>query len=136
MILFLYVRMREGSDRAEVTVMGGGLAGMAASLHLAGAGYRVTCIEPDTGSKPPVGESLDWSSPALLEELGLSMDRLIRDNIATYKRHVTVKLADGSTRHYEPGEWLARPPYNIELRTMHVDRVQLDQALREIVLQR
>src|SRR5580704_1727034 len=134
MILFLYVRMREGSDRAEVTVIGGGLAGMAASFHLAGAGYRVTCIEPDKASPPPVGESLDWSAPVLLEELGLSMDRLIRDNIATYKRHVTVKLMDGSSRHYEPGEWLARSPYNVELRTLHVDRGQLDQLLREIVL--
>jgi flavin-dependent dehydrogenase len=127
--------MREGSDRAEVTVIGGGLAGMAASFHLARAGYRITCVESDTGSKPPVGESLDWSSPALLEGLGLPMDRLIRDNIATYKRHVTVKLMDGSARHYEPGEWLARSPYNIELRTLHVDRLQLDRLLRERVLQ-
>ncbi len=141
MITFLYVRMRDGSERAEVTVIGGGLAGMAASFHLARAGYRVTCIEPDTGSKAPVGESLDWSAPALLEVLGLSMDRLIGDKIATYKRHVTVRLMDGSvqcyqpdTRHYEPGEWLAKPPYSIELRTLHVDRLQLDQALREIVL--
>ena len=35
------------------------------------------CIEPDIGSKQPVGESLDWSSPALLAALGLPMDRLI-----------------------------------------------------------
>src|SRR5580658_3601750 len=115
--------MRDGSERADVTVIGGGLAGMAASFHLAKAGYQVTCIEPDTSSKAPVGESLDWSAPALLEVLGLSMDRLIGDKIATYKRHVTVKLMDGSTRHYEPGEWLARSPYNIELRTLHVDRM-------------
>ena len=126
--------MRDGEESAKVTVIGGGLAGMAASYHLAKAGYRVTCIEPDTGSKPPVGESLDWSAPALLEVLGLPMDRLIGDRAATYKRHVTVKLMDGSTRHYEPGEWLAKSPYNIELRTLHVDRGQLDLALREMVL--
>ena len=134
MIVFLYVRMREVSDRAEVTVVGGGLAGMAAAIHLARAGHRVTCIESDTSSKPPVGESLDWSSPALLEALGLPMDRLIREELATYKRHVTVQLRDGSTRHYEPGAWLARTPYNVELRTVHVDRLQLDQILRETVL--
>jgi menaquinone-9 beta-reductase len=110
MVAFLYVRMPEGSYRAEVTIIGAGLAGMAASLHLAEAGYHVVCIGPDMGSKPPVGESLDWSSPALLEALGLPMDRLIRDDIATYKRHVTAKLRDGSTRHYEPGEWLAGLP--------------------------
>ncbi|MGA2600976.1 MAG: NAD(P)-binding protein, partial [Bryobacteraceae bacterium] len=39
--------MRDGSTGAEVTVIGGGLAGMAASVHLARAGYRVLCIESD-----------------------------------------------------------------------------------------
>jgi len=37
----------------DVTVIGGGLAGMAASIHLSKAGMRVLCIEPDaadTGS--------------------------------------------------------------------------------------
>jgi flavin-dependent dehydrogenase len=126
--------MQEAANRADVTVIGSGLAGMAASFHLARAGYRVTCIESDVGSRQPVGESLDWSAPALLQELGLSMDGAIRDQIATYKRHVTVKLTDGTTRPYEPGEWLARSPYNVELRTLHVDRLQLDQSIREMAL--
>jgi flavin-dependent dehydrogenase len=107
---------------------------MAASVHLASAGFRVLCIESDAGANPPVGESLDWSAPALLEGLGLPMDRLIADNIAIYKRHVMVKLTDGSSRHYEVGEWLEKPPYNVERRTLHVDRVQLDNRLRGIVL--
>jgi flavin-dependent dehydrogenase len=107
---------------------------MAASIQLAWAGYRVVCIEAEPGSHPPVGESFDWSAPALLADLGLPMDGLIAQNIATYKRHVTVKLMDRSSRHYEPGEWLGKPPYNVELRTLHVDRLQLDQALREITL--
>jgi phytoene dehydrogenase-like protein len=51
--------MQEAANRADVTVIGGGLAGMAASFHLARAGYLVTCIEPDMGSSRPVGESLD-----------------------------------------------------------------------------
>ena len=37
-------------------------------------------------------------------------------------------------RHYEPGEWLAQSPYNVELRTLHVDRLPLDRLLRRIVL--
>jgi menaquinone-9 beta-reductase len=41
---------------------------------------------------------------------------------------------DRSARYYEPGEWLARPPYNIELRTLHVDRLQLDRELRDLAL--
>jgi flavin-dependent dehydrogenase len=134
MVRFQFVGMRDGSDWTTVTVIGGGLAGMAASIHLARAAYRVLCIESEPGSHPPVGESLDWSAPALLADLGLPMDRLIEENIATYKRHVTVKLMDGSSRHYEPGEWLEKPPYNVELRTLHVDRLQLDQALREVTL--
>jgi menaquinone-9 beta-reductase len=126
--------MREDLGQADVTLIGGGLAGMAASLHLVRAGYRVLCIEAEPDSNKIVGESLDWSAPALLEVLGLSMDRLIAEGIATYKRHVTVRLDDGSSQHYLPGEWLARPPWNVELRTMHVDRLQLDRALRKTVL--
>ena len=34
------------STVSDVTVMGGGLAGKAASLHLARAGLKVVCIEP------------------------------------------------------------------------------------------
>jgi menaquinone-9 beta-reductase len=83
-----------------VTVIGGGLAGMAASLHLAKGGLRVLSIEPEDEISKVVGESLDWSAPELLGGLGLTMDRLIADGIATYKRHVTLKLGDGCDRHY------------------------------------
>ena len=50
------------------------------------------------------------------------MDRLIEEKIATYKRHVTLKLGDGCDQSYIPGAWLGRPPFNVELRTLHVDR--------------
>ncbi len=120
------------SDQIDVTVIGGGLAGMAASIHLVRAGLRVLCIEADIADTQPVGESLDWSAPDLLATLGLSMDRLISEGVATYKRHVTLRLADGATTQYFPGEWLGQPPFNLELRTMHVDRVQLNAALRDI----
>jgi flavin-dependent dehydrogenase len=115
----------------EVTVVGGGLAGMAASIHLARAGMRVACIEPDAQDVDPVGESLDWSAPELLRELDLPMDRLLMDGIATYKRHVILKLISGAARHYIPSDWLARPPFNVELRTIHVDRALLDRAVRD-----
>lgn len=117
-----------------VTVIGGGLAGMAASVHLARAGLQVLCLEAEIADTQPVGESLDWSAPDLLAALGLPMQRLIEEGIATYKRHVTLKLGDGSNQHYIPGEWLGRPPFNIELRTLHVDRTRMNAALREIVL--
>ncbi len=118
----------------DVTVIGGGLAGMAASIHLSKAGLRVLCVEPDAADTSVIGESLDWSAPALLNALGLTMDQLIAEKIATYKRHVTLKLGDGCDRCYIPGEWLGRPPFNIELRTLHVDRSELNQLLRKKVL--
>jgi flavin-dependent dehydrogenase len=48
----------------DVTVIGGGLAGMAASIHLCNAGLKALCIEADLTDNDPVGESLDWSAPA------------------------------------------------------------------------
>ncbi len=117
----------------DVTVVGGGLAGTAASIHLARAGLRVLCISPESYSEP-VGESLDWSAPALLGDLGLPMDRLVSENIATRKRQVTVKLTNGSSRQYIPGAWLARPPFNFEIRTLHLDRRQTDSMLRDTLL--
>jgi flavin-dependent dehydrogenase len=122
------------ADGFDVTVIGGGLAGTAACIHLSKAGLRVLCVEPDVDDLSSVGESLDWSAPALLNALGLGMEELIARKIATYKRHVTLKLGDGCDRSYEPGAWLAEPPYNVELRTLHVDRSELNRLLREIVV--
>jgi flavin-dependent dehydrogenase len=122
------------SHQIDVAIIGGGLAGMAASIHLVRSGFRVLCIEADIADTTPIGESLDWSAPDLLAELGLPMQRLIDQGFGTWKRHVTLRLADGSTAHYVPGEWLGRPPYNIELRTLHVDRVRLNAAVREIAI--
>jgi flavin-dependent dehydrogenase len=117
----------------DVTVVGGGLAGMAAAFYLAKGGLRVLCIEAEAENRDAVGESLDWSAPELLADLGLPMDRLLNEGIATYKRHVILRLRSGASEHYEPSDWLAKPPFNVELRTIHVDRTRLDRALREIV---
>src|ERR1700761_1776242 len=121
------------TDQVDVIIVGAGIAGMAASIHLANAGLRVVCIEADPRDSNPVGESLDWSAPELLRQLGLPMEHLLEQYLATCKRHVVLKLRDGSQQEYVPGEWLGRPPYNVNLRTLHVDRRLLDKALREIV---
>ncbi len=126
--------MQGNEGNFDVTVIGGGLAGMSTSIHLANAALKVLCIEADPLDKEPVGESLDWSAPDLLKALGLPMEHLLDQGIATYKRHVILKLRDGSEQHYVPGEWLGKPPYNVNLRTLHVDRSQLNQALREIFI--
>jgi flavin-dependent dehydrogenase len=124
------VSMNSASTRqCDVTVIGGGLGGKAAAIHLAKAGFRVICIEPAASVGQSVGESLDWSAPDLLCALGLPMEQLVQSEVATWKRHVTVKMRDGCTAHYVPSEWLAGKPFHIELRTLHVDRLKLDQEL-------
>jgi menaquinone-9 beta-reductase len=121
-------------NEIDVTVIGGGLAGMAASIHLARAGMRVTCIEAAPTDRDAVGESLDWSAPDLLAALDLPMEELIARGIATYKRHVVLKLQDGSEQHYVPGDWLGRAPFHVELRTLHVDRTFLNEAIRAMAV--
>ena len=116
---------RVPSIACDVTVIGGGLAGKAASLHLARAGLKVVCIEPQQPTRPPVGESLDWSAPDLLHKLGLSPESLIASRIATWKRHVTLKMRDGCDAHYVPSGWLGGFPFYINLVTLHVERTQL-----------
>ncbi|HUD55194.1 MAG TPA: tryptophan 7-halogenase, partial [Terracidiphilus sp.] len=126
--------MMNNFSQIDVTVVGGGLAGMAAAFHLAKGGLRVLCIEAEHENRDAVGESLDWSAPELMAALGLPVSRLLYEDIATYKRHVILRLRSGAEEHYEPSDWLARSPFNVELRTIHVDRVKLDAALREIVV--
>lgn len=122
------------SISCDVTVIGGGLAGKAAALHLARAGLNVVCIEPEQPARPPVGESLDWSAPALLDRLGLSSESLLSARIATWKRHVTLKMRDGCETHYVPSEWLGGAPFYVNLDTLHVERTQLDdEILKKVV---
>jgi menaquinone-9 beta-reductase len=116
----------------DVAILGGGLAGTAASIHLARAGLSVLCVETAPHSAALVGESLDWSAPPLLAELGFPMQRLLDERIATWKKHVIVSLEDGSSRHYIPGAWLAKPPWNVEVKTLHIDRAGLRSRLRAV----
>jgi menaquinone-9 beta-reductase len=115
----------------DVTVIGGGLAGKAASLHLAKAGLKTVCIDPVDSSRPLVGESLDWSTPDLLGNLGLPLEDVLAEHIGTLKRRVLVKSREGQTEEYFPFSWFSRPPFNLELRTLHVDRTRLDEELRK-----
>jgi 2-polyprenyl-6-methoxyphenol hydroxylase-like FAD-dependent oxidoreductase len=121
-------------EATDVVVIGGGLSGLAASIHLARSGFRVTCFEPATDFEHIVGESLDWSAPELFRQLELQMDELVRSEVSTYKRHVILTMPDKSATEYVPSAWLGRPPLNIELSTMHVDRVRLHQKVTRIAL--
>jgi menaquinone-9 beta-reductase len=122
------------SISCDVTVIGGGLAGKAASLHLARAGLKVVCIEPRQPVRPPVGESLDWSAPDLLRRLGLSSEGLLASRIATWKRHVTLRMRDGCDAHYVPSTWLGGFPFYVNLATLHVERAQLDDEILKLAV--
>lgn len=125
----------EDKNGIDVVVIGGGLAGLATSIHLARAGLSVTCVHSDEFRPDPVGESLDWSAPDLLKGIGLPADILVQRGIATIKQHVTLRLLDGSERHYVPGAWLAESPFNVCLDTIHVDREALTQLTRDLAEQ-
>jgi menaquinone-9 beta-reductase len=118
----------------DVTVIGGGLAGKAASLHLAKAGLQTICIDPDHTARQPVGESLDWSTPDLLGNLGLALDDILARRLGTLKRRVVIKPRQGRTEEYFPFSWFSRRPFNLEIRTLHVDRTRLDEELRKDAL--
>jgi flavin-dependent dehydrogenase len=125
---------RRPSTSCDVTVVGGGLAGKAASLHLAKAGLKVVCIEPGGTVREAVGESLDWSSPDLLKALGLPMEDVVATRMGTWKRHVILKMREGPPEDYVPVPWLAGAPFYVELRTLHVDRARLDEELLKRVI--
>jgi flavin-dependent dehydrogenase len=115
----------------DAVVIGAGLSGIAAAIHLARSGFRVICIEQRKEIANTVGESLDWSAPELFARLGLPMDELISGEAATWKRHITVARSDSGRKEYLPGPWLAEWPWNVEIRTLHLDRERTDARLRE-----
>jgi len=100
--------------QADAVVIGGGVAGQAAAIHLARGGLRVICLEPRESFKQIVGESLDWSAPQLFAQLGLTMEELVESGAATFKRHITVTARDGSQEEFLPGAWLTERPWNVE----------------------
>jgi flavin-dependent dehydrogenase len=116
---------------ADVAVIGAGIAGLAACVFLRQQGLSVVCLDARPYPHHKVGESLDWSSPGLLRRLGIDVNGLIADGIATYKKNIVV---------YEMGkpEWELTPPAQIGWRplrfetvTLHVDRTALDLRLFE-----
>ena len=116
----------------DVAIVGAGMGGLAASIFLRQAGLRVVCIEPKRFPHSPVGESLDWSAPALLQKLGISRDELVKEQVAIYKRGIMVYTLTGKTFGEKISPLVGCWPLGFEFVTCHVDRAQLDQKQFEI----
>jgi hypothetical protein len=106
----------------DAVVMGAGPGGLAAAIHLRRGGLRVLCIEPDEFPHDRVGESLDWSAPATLAQLGISVESLIEDQVAVYKKHIEIVTPDRPTYQAQPEAWFAQP--SVGIRNRHSARGQ------------
>ncbi|HEY6332244.1 MAG TPA: NAD(P)/FAD-dependent oxidoreductase [Blastocatellia bacterium] len=122
----------EASQDFDAVVIGGGVAGLSACIFLCRAGLRVLCIEPEKFPHDRVGESLDWSSPQLLKDLGVPGDELIDSRIATYKRNIKIEGTGRPAWTAQPKEWFRRRPISFEVVTLHVDRVEMDRRIFEV----
>jgi flavin-dependent dehydrogenase len=129
-------RQASGSDHEawDVAVIGAGIAGLAACIYLRRAGLRVVCLDREAYPHNKVGESLDWSSPWLLGNVGLSGDALLADHVATRKAKIVVYEHGKDAWEATPPPAIRRSPLRFETLTLHVDRASLDQRVYEQAL--
>jgi flavin-dependent dehydrogenase len=115
----------------DVVIIGAGPGGLALAISLARAGRRVICIDQESFPRLRVGESLDWSAPALLEALGLPTNLLIKHGVGTNKRKIRVEPIGEAAFGAQPDEYkfLIKKPFEFEVLTLHVDRTQMDLRL-------
>ena len=122
------------ADTFDVAVIGAGIAGLASAVFLQRAGMRVVCIDTRAYPHHKVGESLDWSSPNMLQRVGIARETLIDDRIATYKKGIIICEPGKEDWDVQPPPSIQRSPLRFEVLTLHVDRTALDQRLYEEAL--
>ena len=117
------------TDTSDVAVIGAGVAGLTSAVFLRRAGLRVVCVDTRAYPHHKVGESLDWSSPNMLQRVGIGRESLIDDRIATYKKGIAVCEPGRPDWDVQPPPSITRSPLRFETLTLHVDRTALDQRL-------
>jgi flavin-dependent dehydrogenase len=117
--------------RIDVAVLGGGLAGMATALHLVRRGLEVVCIEPKSWPRETVGESLEFSAPRLLHELGIDCARC--DELTHPKSAVRIVGGEDQFTVWPP-PFFGRAPIWCSRRTYHADRRELDRRVMELAV--
>jgi flavin-dependent dehydrogenase len=122
------------ADAYDVAVIGAGIAGLTSAVFLQKAGLRVVCLDTRAYPHHKVGESLDWSSPNMLQRVGIARESLIADQIATYKKGIMVCEPGKADWDVEPPPSIKRSPLRFETVTLHVDRTALDQRLYELAV--
>ena len=115
----------------DVAVIGSGIAGLAASVFLRQEGFEVVCLDVRPHPHHKVGESLDWSSPGLLQRLGIAADSLLATGIATPKQKIVVCELGQTAWTAAPPQGIRRDPLRFETATLHVDRTALDSLVYE-----
>lgn len=127
-----------GEIVVDAAVVGGGLAGLATAGHLSRRGARVVCIEPRPWPRPAVGESLEFSAPRLLADLGVDVDVDVDCSHGPgplYPKTSVVIQGDGVTFTVWPPTWFARPPVWCSRTAYHTDRAELDHRLARLAVE-
>ena len=118
----------------DAAVIGGGLAGLATAIHLARNDIRVVCIEPRRWPRPAVGESLEFSAPRLLADLGVDLD-CSDDSAHLYPKTSVMIHGDETTFNVWPPSWFSRPPIWCSCTAYHTDRTKLDHQIAGIAVE-
>ncbi len=111
-----------GSDIYDVVIVGGGPAGAAAAIALAGNGRRVLLLEEAHPRDFKIGESLPPAARPILKELGVWDRFTVEGHLPSYGN-----LSAWGTRSLHCSEFI----YDPNGHGWHLDRARFDKMLRD-----